>query len=240
MATADTSTPAGVRVDTSPLWGNIYQGTAEALVAAGLVRLDQLPGQPGRGKTVAAYLPDGTMLPIRHNRSASSEPGLMSIRRSSTRQYQLSICVDEAEQTRRLARLRAEQEEERKRYQEAQERQKELAEAAKAGMTPEEWALRHIPTDEGQYRTLVREHFKNATNFFEHGMDYLGYGLTFGPATKARLRMLFSAADKVLAEGEVLLDQEVREQSQAEALQRMGITPEQEQTRPALRLVSQG
>lgn len=37
------------------LWGTYYKGTAEAIVTAGLARVDQLPGAPGRGKNTATY-----------------------------------------------------------------------------------------------------------------------------------------------------------------------------------------
>lgn len=36
-------------------WGDIYVGTAEALVAHGLVTVDELPGQPGRGNFAVTY-----------------------------------------------------------------------------------------------------------------------------------------------------------------------------------------
>ncbi|MDM0007878.1 hypothetical protein QTI51_24695 [Variovorax sp. J22G73] len=36
-------------------WANAYTGTAEALVAAGICRMDQLPGQPGNKKTSCTY-----------------------------------------------------------------------------------------------------------------------------------------------------------------------------------------
>ncbi len=45
-----------------------YVGTADALVAAGVCRQDQLPGQPGRGKTMCTYFPDGSP----KNRSGST------------------------------------------------------------------------------------------------------------------------------------------------------------------------
>lgn len=48
---------------------DIFTGTADALVAAGLVRRHQLPGQLGSGKTMASYWPDGTRV-----RQGSSRP----------------------------------------------------------------------------------------------------------------------------------------------------------------------
>ncbi len=39
---------------------DVFTGSADALVAAGLIEWHQIPGQPGSGKTMASYLPDGT------------------------------------------------------------------------------------------------------------------------------------------------------------------------------------
>ena len=38
----------------------IYAGSAEALIAAGLVQLAQLPGQPGNGRGMCTYNADGS------------------------------------------------------------------------------------------------------------------------------------------------------------------------------------
>jgi len=40
---------------TECIWGDEYVGSAAALIAVGLVDRDQLPGQPGRGKTMCTY-----------------------------------------------------------------------------------------------------------------------------------------------------------------------------------------
>ena len=37
----------------------IFKDTADALIAAGLIDAHQIPGQPGAGKTLASYLPNG-------------------------------------------------------------------------------------------------------------------------------------------------------------------------------------
>lgn len=41
--------------------GDEYIGTGEALAAAGLVRMDQLPGQPGMRKVAVSFRPDGSV-----------------------------------------------------------------------------------------------------------------------------------------------------------------------------------
>ena len=45
----------GVKITNQSYWYNEYLGTAEALVAAGLVRADQLPGLPGLGTTRTTF-----------------------------------------------------------------------------------------------------------------------------------------------------------------------------------------
>lgn len=240
MATADTSTPEGVRVDTSPLWGNIYQGTAEALIAAGLVRFDQLPGQPGRGKTVATYLPDGTMLPIRNNRSSSSEPGLVTIHKASARQYRVSVCVDEAEHERRCNLLDEAREQARQKQEVERERQRNRDAAAEAGMTLEQWALRGIPRTEAEHRSRVRDDIALYARMMQSalgGRNGFSYGFTFDQATHARARMLFDALADLIEKGAIQFDQDDHKRGVDEALEKHGLSPRYRRRRAALRLV---
>lgn len=80
-----------------------YVGTAESLVASGLIRLDQLPGQPGMRKVRVTILPNGSLPTGAPNAycSEAKAPGAKSIRRVSKSTYEVSIFVDEDEQTRR-------------------------------------------------------------------------------------------------------------------------------------------
>lgn len=52
----------GVRV-TEYLYNNEYSGTAEALISAGLVRANQLPGQPGMAKSCVTFYDDKRVPP---------------------------------------------------------------------------------------------------------------------------------------------------------------------------------
>lgn len=48
----------------------VYVGKAEALIATGLVTLDQLPGQPGNGRGMCTYDADGSRIKKGSPRSA--------------------------------------------------------------------------------------------------------------------------------------------------------------------------
>lgn len=85
------------------VWGDIYTGTAESLIAAGLVRRDQLPGQPGMRKTIVTILPDGSLpkgAPTANCREAR-EPGAKIIKKKSKTAYEVFVIVPEQEQGRR-------------------------------------------------------------------------------------------------------------------------------------------
>lgn len=60
--------------------GNRYIGTADALLAAGLVELSQLPGQPTNGKTMATFYPDGSKSRKGTN-GASKLPGYKQVKK---------------------------------------------------------------------------------------------------------------------------------------------------------------
>lgn len=51
----------------------VYAGKADALIAAGLVTLDQLPGQPGNGRGMCTYDADGSK--VRQGRARSASAG---------------------------------------------------------------------------------------------------------------------------------------------------------------------
>lgn len=84
-------------------WGDIFTGTAESLSSAGLVRRDQLPGQPGMRKTKVTILPDGSLptgAPTANCREAK-EPGSIHIYRKSKSTYCVHVKLPEDEQVRR-------------------------------------------------------------------------------------------------------------------------------------------
>lgn len=85
-----------------------YRGRAAALVQAGLVAWNQLPGQPGcPTKTAASFLPDGQPMPRAHCRPWSLVPGSRRVLRLSAGRYEVLVAVSEEEQKRRHAGLLA-------------------------------------------------------------------------------------------------------------------------------------
>lgn len=92
----------GVSKRESP-WGDAFTGTAESLSAAGLVRRDQLPGQPGMRKVTVTILPDGS-LPKggpTANCPEAREPGAVSIHKKSKTTFEVHVISPHSEQERR-------------------------------------------------------------------------------------------------------------------------------------------
>lgn len=70
----------GVLMSEDGVWGNRYIGTADALLAAGLVELNQLPGQPTSGKTMTSFCPDGSK--VRQGTNGPSKlPGYKQVKK---------------------------------------------------------------------------------------------------------------------------------------------------------------
>lgn len=83
------------------LWyADCYRGASDALIKAGLVRADQFPGAPGRGKTVAKFLADGTPAPLGCC-GLTLGPGGMVISRKTTRLFEVCVRIDIDEENRR-------------------------------------------------------------------------------------------------------------------------------------------
>jgi hypothetical protein len=86
-------------------WFDEYVGSADALAAAGLVRVDQLPGKPGMRKVRVTIFPDGTLptgAPTANHRAAR-EPGARCIERASASTYRVQVSVTKEERERRQA-----------------------------------------------------------------------------------------------------------------------------------------
>jgi hypothetical protein len=94
-------------------WTDDYVGTADALAAAGLILLEQLPGQPGMRKVIVTILPDGSLPKGRSSAKfhEDKEPGTKQITRASKTTFRVAVFVEADEKLRRYdvyARVRRE------------------------------------------------------------------------------------------------------------------------------------
>lgn len=74
-------------------YGDVYTGTADALVAAGVVPAGHFPGWPGMMKTTVNIRPDGT---LERSRNEAREPGGRFVVRKSKGQrttYEVSVSL---------------------------------------------------------------------------------------------------------------------------------------------------
>ena len=79
-----------------------YVGCAKALAATGIIRPDQFPGQPGRGKMRCSFHADGTPANCGSG-NARTRPGYFSVQCMGKGRYRMEIEVAEAERNRRAA-----------------------------------------------------------------------------------------------------------------------------------------
>jgi hypothetical protein len=89
---------AGV-VKTEETYLDRYVGTADALVMAGVIAMDLLPGQPGRPVANAAYRPEGVK-PVKGFWHRA--PGYMTVFRNPSGKFRVEIVVSEDERLRRM------------------------------------------------------------------------------------------------------------------------------------------
>lgn len=85
-------------------YSDCYYGSAEALVAAGLAQLHQLPGQPGCTRKVSSTVfPDGSMPKgaCTATYSQGRQPGAKNIKRASKSNYEISVVLSDEVQERR-------------------------------------------------------------------------------------------------------------------------------------------
>lgn len=238
MAIADTTTPDGVEYH-GRIWFDEFYGSADALITAGIVERHQLPGQPGRAKDSASFAPDGRAMGRGRNTEAG-KPGYKRIYRSGPCfRVLVDVSAEETEQRRAAYERR---EEERLREREAQEQQKRIQrlreEAARAGMTPEQWVLQDIPQSESEFRdlaALARVRIRTYWTMFSSADCDRGF--TFEPAVAPRIQMLLDAISKTMAEAKVIFNPAALERTNAEALREAGLLPGQNGARPRLRLV---
>lgn len=99
----------GVSVDKSCWWHDKYTGTAETLIAAGIITADQLPGQPGMPKVSATFY-NGVLCQERRKR-VPRDLGYMNICRPVTgKKVTVLIGISAEEEAQRRATRHAKQE----------------------------------------------------------------------------------------------------------------------------------
>lgn len=99
----DGRAPAGVKVERCPYWDD-YRGTAEDLIAAGIIRADQLPGSPGLPAGCVTFR-NGQRIAKGDSRRARDE-GYLQIRRAGKAFY-VKAGISADEKARRVAQAEA-------------------------------------------------------------------------------------------------------------------------------------
>jgi hypothetical protein len=79
-------------------WGDLYEGSAESLVTAGLIQRDQLPGMPGLGKTVVHLAPDGSAT----DKRLADRVGAKTVRKISEKRFSVGVYVSAQERSDQL------------------------------------------------------------------------------------------------------------------------------------------
>lgn len=218
-------------------WWDVFVGSADALIAAGVVVRNELPGEPGRGTTMATYRADGS--PVRQGQTTfTKEPGYRRIVRAG-RLFRVFVTVAEHEQERRRRLFEAEFEETRESRVCEQRRQQRRREAAEHGMTEEQWALRGLPMSEADFRADIARSAGIGLNLIRRELVDHGEGLGFryDAATCARFEVLAVAIDSLLERGDVLFDRERHARAIARHLDEAGVAPAPKRSRPTLRVV---
>jgi hypothetical protein len=80
---------------------DVYFGTAAALIAAGLVTLDQLPGQPGRPFSTVFYRRGEQVEPVRRFDTGPESQDWMKVTRIDSDRYCVDVGLPKDERTRR-------------------------------------------------------------------------------------------------------------------------------------------
>lgn len=162
---------------------DVFTGSAEALIAAGLVDQHQLPGEPGRGKMMASYLPDGAPAKKGDGKSRFM-PGYTKIERNG-KTFKVYVTVDEAEHSRRLERFRDEHHK-RAEFERAQAKaQKHADELPKSHEAYREQQARYLGWLEGAAEAVLST----------------SGGYSFDADTADNVRVLVGAIRQAIAEG---------------------------------------
>lgn len=201
----------GVTV-TRHLCSDEYRGTAEALVAAGLVRDGQFPGMPGMRKHTVTVLPDGKVASS-GNCPGAKEPGARSVAKSGQR-FTVAVTVDGDEKERRRAAWHANEREwearmlamprpepliDRALFDEVYVSRLEMA-RQEAAKRVEGWSAA-MPQSRGDFVERQARMLQSSLGIqLDHDM---GYGYDFDAETKEKLRNSILAIGELMRAGRV-------------------------------------
>lgn len=160
-AVAPSASPLPSGITRSSRWScDIYSGSAEALIDAGLIERSQLTPQKGRKLGHTAFLPNGSPCPIQVR--AWRDPGFKAIRQQDDASYCVEITVSKGMQAqRRSAEKVAEHEREQQRIDVA---------LAESGQQYRNWELRQGYNDDYEYWEGTKEQLQR---------EGIGVGLAF-------------------------------------------------------------
>lgn len=216
-------------------WCDEFRGTAEALIEAGLIRADQLPGTHGVNKTMRTFAADGAEL--RKGQNGRNSPGARQVVKSG-RKFRVTINLDEAEEERRRAEHDAWLEADRAQRERESRIREKTKQAEAAGMTLEQWVLRGTPNNEQDFRACTI----SVIDTFEHMIDNRnGYGYGLDSASRARLGMLIEAMRSLVEQAPIVFDPAKREADIDELFKFAGVprnlAERRPPNRPTLRVV---
>lgn len=174
---------------------NSYRGTAAALVAAGVLRQDQFPGEPGRPPKVVFYRGGHQVMPVRRIDLQPDSEQWMKVRDLGDGVYMVDIGIPRDE---RLRRLRKSFEEGRE-FHERIAREREEARAQRLAEAEAQARARHAGmTEEAFLKAMEGRLMIAAVNVLAHveghESEYTQYPFRFESAAFKGLLGLINAA----------------------------------------------
>lgn len=191
-----------------------FVGTADALVACGLARLDQFPGQPGRGKVQCSYRADGSRSTSNFDRRKED---FLQISRKGKNRFEIQRPASESERKRReIESDKREADVKKEAARIRSERMKARGGAAASqlkvpGATAEvryrvaEDLLEGMPSDEEEFRLktiqTMRTHFMHGIEVARSAINLHGYSIDTDP-----ISMSFDAITDAVLNADVQFD----------------------------------
>lgn len=167
-------------------WGDIYDGTIDDLIAAGLLLPSQVPGIPGNPKTQATYDENGQVT------RKSSVKQCLSVRLTRRGHAEVRVSLDE-------------EEEENRRQQRADQQERErLAKVAKH-------RIDRMPRTHGDYRGGSSSFARMVLeSILLQAAETTNHGFRYGDDEQAELLALSQKMLRVLSKGTTLFDASIQ------------------------------